>query len=186
MNILKRNTDIVKVILGIVAFGVFLPVALVAPNVIGALAKLGIIQLKKYRPLTYINKQVESMIARGLLKKVRRNGVATVELTEKGKLKLKKYKLQSENKTKKKVWDKKWRILIFDVWEKRRATRNLLRFELKDYGFIQLQRSVWIYPYDCEEFIELLKTELKFGKNVRYLLVEKVDNDDLLRRHFKV
>ena len=56
--------------------------------------------------------------------------------------------------------------------------------EIKDFGFVQLQQSVWIYPYNCVEFIELLKTDLSFGKNIRYMVVEKLDHDENLRKHF--
>ncbi len=84
------------------------------------------------------------------------------------------------------MWDGKWRVVIFDVWENARIKRNLLRNEIKYFGFIQLQRSVWIYPYECSDFIELLKTDLSFGKNIRYMTVESLDHDENLRRFFKI
>ena len=86
----------------------------------------------------------------------------------------------------KKKWDGKWRVVIFDVWEKAREKRDSLRYEIKHFGFIQLQRSVWIYPYECADFIELLKTDLSFGKNIRYMVVQKLDHDDKLRKYFKL
>src|SRR3989344_252826 len=83
-------------------------------------------------------------------------------------------------------WDGKWRVVIFDVWENTRYKRNLLRNEIKDFGFVQLQRSVWIYPYECADFIELLKTDLSFGNNIRYMVVEKLDHDENLRKRFGI
>ncbi len=105
-------------------------------------------------------------------------------MTEKGERKLQFYKITEKEKNKK--WDGKWRVVIFDVWEKTRSKRDLLRIEIKNFGFIQLQRSVWIYPYPCEEFVELLKTDLAFGKNIRYMVVEKLDHDEGLRKYFKL
>ncbi|OGI73714.1 hypothetical protein A3D42_00445 [Candidatus Nomurabacteria bacterium RIFCSPHIGHO2_02_FULL_41_18] len=86
----------------------------------------------------------------------------------------------------KQKWDGKWRVVVFDVWEKSRAKRDSLRYEIKNFGFIQLQRSVWIYPYECVEFIKLLKTDLAFGKNIRYMVVQKLDHDEKLRKYFKL
>src|SRR3989344_1865430 len=43
-------------------------------------------------------------------------------------------------------WNKKWVILIFDIEEKSRELRNILRNKLKNIGFGMLQQSVWITP----------------------------------------
>lgn len=48
-------------------------------------------------------------------------------------------------------WDGKWRLVIFDIPEKRKQARNLLRSSLKEWGFIQWQRSVWASKADCTE-----------------------------------
>jgi len=95
-----------------------------------------------------------------------------------------KFLYDKAEKVKRKQWDGKWRVVIFDVWENTRAKRDTLRYEIKNFGFIQLQRSVWIYPYECSDFIELLKTDLSFGKNIRYMVVEKLDHDEKLRKNF--
>ena len=89
-------------------------------------------------------------------------------------------------KVKRRRWDGKWRVVVFDVWENTRSKRDILRYEIKNFGFIQLQKSVWIYPYECQEFISLLKTGLSFGKNIRYMIVEKLDHDEKLRKYFKL
>lgn len=48
-----------------------------------------------------------------------------------------------------KKWDGKWRIVIWDIPEKRRNTRDLLRYQLKSWGFIPWQQSIWITKKDC-------------------------------------
>lgn len=57
-----------------------------------------------------------------------------------------------------KYWNKKWVILIFDIEEKSRKLRDILRLKLKNIGFGMLQQSVWITPLpiakDMMEFIE--------------------------------
>jgi len=51
---------------------------------------------------------------------------------------------------------------------------------------VRLQDSVWIYPYNCEEFVVLLKAELGLGRDVLYLIVDRVEDDLALRIHFKL
>jgi len=51
-------------------------------------------------------------------------------------------------------------------------------------GFVRLQDSVWVFPYDCEDFVALLKADLKIGVAVLYLIVEQIENDKHLRAHF--
>ena len=81
-------------------------------------------------------------------------------------------------------WDKKWRILIFDIKETRRGLRNKVRSTLISIGFIGLQKSVWVYPYDCEDLINLIKSDFKVGKDILYMIVDRVENDKKIREHF--
>lgn len=50
-----------------------------------------------------------------------------------------------------KEWDGKWRLCIFDVPEKRRQARDLLRSKLKQWGFIIFQQSVWGTKKNCKK-----------------------------------
>lgn len=175
----KANFE--KVILITLATAGILTIAVLAPNVIQVLKPF--LKDKKYNKKHYINQKIKKLEKDGLLKVLNKNGKKFAELTEKGKKKLLYLKLKEKKEGK---WDGKWRVVVFDVWENARSKRNTLRKEIKDYGFIQLQRSVWIYPYECSDFIELLKTDLSFGKNIRYMIVDKLDYDEALRKYFKL
>src|SRR3989344_2778888 len=50
-------------------------------------------------------------------------------------------------------WDGKWRLVIWDIPEKRRLARDLLRFKLKQLGFTQWQKSVWASKINCTEVL---------------------------------
>lgn len=81
-------------------------------------------------------------------------------------------------------WDKKWRMIIFDVPEKIRDRRNHLRKELISFGFHQLQKSVWVSPYPLpSEFFEIM-SELNLGNGFRLVVAEKIDSDADLRSIF--
>jgi len=53
-------------------------------------------------------------------------------------------------------------------------------------GFVRLQDSVWVYPYDCEDFTALLKADLHIGREVIYIIAESIENDGWLREQFNL
>ncbi|HEY4499237.1 MAG TPA: CRISPR-associated endonuclease Cas2 [Candidatus Paceibacterota bacterium] len=55
-------------------------------------------------------------------------------------------------------WNGKWHIVLFDISTKKQSARNSLRFMLKRLGFCQLQKSVWVIPFECRKEIESLKS----------------------------
>lgn len=81
-------------------------------------------------------------------------------------------------------WDKKWRVIIFDIPEKKKAIRERAREILLAAGFQRLQDSVWVFPYDCEDIIGLMKTDLGIGKNLLYMIVDQLEDDRFLRMDF--
>ena len=83
-----------------------------------------------------------------------------------------------------KKWDRKWRVIIFDIPEKKRNVRDHIRTLFKSAGFYLLQDSVWVYPYDCEDVLTLLKSDLGVGKDILYLIVDELENDKHLRESF--
>jgi phenylacetic acid degradation operon negative regulatory protein len=82
------------------------------------------------------------------------------------------------------VWDGIWRVVVFDVPNEKTKVRNELRRAMKLYGFKLLQRSVWVYPYKCNDFTALLKSHLGTSNDVLYMEVKYIENDRLLRKEF--
>lgn len=106
-------------------------------------------------------------------------------LTEKGKWRALNYKLENL-RTKKEKWDGKWRMVAFDIPEKYKRGRDALRQKLKKIGFCELQKSVLITPYDCEEEIKVLVDFFELGKYVRFGVLESVDNEKYFKEFFKL
>jgi CRISPR-associated endonuclease Cas2 len=71
-------------------------------------------------------------------------------------------------------WDKKLRLVIFDVQEINRFKRNQLRRLLKQLGFIMLQKSVWLSPYDQFETIKRWIKENKLQEKILLIETEKI------------
>ena len=75
---------------------------------------------------------------------------------------------------------------MFDIPEKKKRIRNLLRFHLKKIGFVQIQGSVWIYPYPCQEIVSIIKTYFNLNNEVLYFTVEYLENDNKFKKLFKI
>jgi len=109
-----------------------------------------------------------------------------IRLTAKGEAKLYQLEQHDYKLARPKRWDKKWRILIFDIPERRRALRARIRRTIVSVGFMRLQKSVWVYPYDCEDFVNLIKADFKIGKDLLYLIVDSIENDKFIKEYFQL
>ncbi|MBU6389988.1 hypothetical protein KGQ31_00370 [Patescibacteria group bacterium] len=175
-----RKEALKKAVLGTIAGAGILSVALVAPNTLQVLKSFGIKPYKRRKEL--IKRTYERLIQQGLL--VRKDGF--LEISDKGRLTLKMLTEGGTKIKKPKKWDGKWRVLIFDVRESWRPQRDRLRRSLAAVGFFRLQDSVWIYPYDCEDFMALLKKDFRLGNEMLYLIVEEIESDTSLRSAFSL
>ncbi|OGE32914.1 hypothetical protein A3C59_01780 [Candidatus Daviesbacteria bacterium RIFCSPHIGHO2_02_FULL_36_13] len=113
------------------------------------------------------------------LKRLRENGLIELvsdeklvaRLTDSGKDKVLWEKIKSDDEK----WDGKWRIVIWDIPEKRRKARDLLRYKLKWLGFKQLQKSIWVTKKDCTEMLRDYINKLGIKEWVRVIEAENVD-----------
>ncbi len=177
----RRRGELRNAVLMTIAAAGVLGVALVAPNVLYALKKMGISDFRGPRRKELINRARDRLIDAELLT---RDEKGYLHITPKGQAQLNLLEAHNYQIKKPKRWDKKWRLLVFDIPEHRRGTRTKVRNTLQAIGFRRMQDSVWIYPYDCEDLVALLKADFKIGKDLIYLIAEAVENDSNLRKQF--
>jgi len=113
------------------------------------------------------------------------DGSYTYVLSGKGKSKALTYQFQ-EMKIPKHKWDKKWRLVMFDIPEDHKKARDALRHKLKVLGFRELQKSVFVLPYRCQNEIEFVIEFFRIRKYVRYAVLESIDNNSQLRKTFGI
>ena len=173
-----RRNDLRLMILNTIKVAGVLGLFMVAPNVLSGMKKLGL--LPSIRQKDVVNRSCHQLVRQGLLtwegKRLR--------ITSKGEGQLRALELNRYDIPKPRRWDKKWRVLIFDIPEKQRALRNRIRDTLRAIGFEQLQGSVWGYPYDCEDLMTLLKADFHVGRNMLYMVVDALEYDTRLRQEF--
>ena len=156
----KRRRDLKRAILTVIKLSALAGVVVMAPNLPMALYKMGLLPKGSSDP-SVIGRTRKRLTDQGLLTwnkgflRLTPKGVGATALLES------RYSI-----TKPKRWDGRWRVLIFDVPEYRKSLRDKIRRTVMGIGFVRLQDSVWVYPYDCEDLIVLLKADFKIGRDV--------------------
>ena len=173
-----KRRNIQNIILNIVSTTGVISVALIAPGVLVAMNKIGLLPHERQKEFIYRSRK--RLIQNGFVE----FHEGKLRITEKGKDYLIKENMYAAIRNKSKKWDGKWRVLVFDIPEKRRFIRHKIRQALTSIGFMRLQDSVWVYPYNCEDFITLLKADFKIGKDVLYMVVEELEYDKPVRSYF--
>lgn len=112
------------------------------------------------------------------------DGRTSVTITKNGMTRALTYQVKSLVIQKPKRWDKKWRIVIFDVPEKKKHLRDWFRDGIYRLGLYQLQESVYISPYPCFDEIEFLREVSGVAVSVQYILAESIEGDERIRSHF--
>jgi DNA-binding transcriptional regulator PaaX len=178
----QRAYGITNTIINLIAAGGVLSVALIAP---------GATQLFKesLKPLRcFSQRQLYMAIYRlkkkKLVKEIERAGDVVWQLTPQGHKVADQQSAWFATPQPAPRWDKKWRLVIFDIPEKKKVARDVLRGKLKLWGFRQLQKSVWIWPYPCRQEVEALAESLEITPYVQVAEVSYLNHYEPLLQHF--
>ena len=116
--------------------------------------------------------------------KENKDGLVTIIITKEGEKKALKFKIDEMEIKKLAKWDGEWRIVIFDIPERFKKAREALRKKLKDLGFIKLQESVFVLPYECEDEINFIVEVFLIRPFVRFVRVKSFTNEEQIKIKF--
>lgn len=108
-----------------------------------------------------------------------------LQITDKARKRLLKTDIAKLRVTPQHVWDKRWRIIIYDIPEKSKGARDALTTHLRSFGCFQLQKSTWITPFPCRDSIEVLTSHYGVDEYVTYFEAINLDNERVLIARFK-
>lgn len=180
----RMRVNIQHVLLHTIAAAGVLSVAMLAPNALRVLHMFDGGKRRNKDPKYLFASAFEKLLAREVIVIETTESGKRVRITELGKYELAKMVARSPDSRKHRRWDKRWRMVIYDIKEERKAIRRELQGMLRSFGFYRLQNSVWVYPHDVEALMILLKADFKIGREVLYVVVENIENDSLLKQHF--
>ncbi len=179
-----RRGSIERALIGTLALGGILTIGVMAPKVMALIRKEHIDAILPVDPKQRLRETLSRLKRRGLVAFEERDGKRYPRLTNKGFERAERLSREGLSIKKPVRWDRRWRIVIFDISQKQRAQRDRVRDILKRLGFYRLQNSVWAHPYDCEEIVALLKLDMRIRREVLYIIADAIEYDRPLREHF--
>ncbi|HAS85031.1 MAG TPA: hypothetical protein DCS23_03125 [Candidatus Yonathbacteria bacterium] len=113
-----------------------------------------------------------------------RDGTMTLVLSKEGDDLALTYSIENMGIQRPTHWDRRWRIVMFDVPETHKKIRDTLRMHFKNMEFYEFQKSVFVHPYPCAKEIEYITEFYDARKYIRFIIATEIDNALELKRHF--
>jgi len=107
-----------------------------------------------------------------------------VELTSKGVERAKILKFESIQIVRPGVWDGSWRIIIFDIPNKKKTNREMFRRRLIKLGFEKIQESVYAYPFECTNEITIIASALSVIDDAIIMVAEVIQGEENIIQNF--
>lgn len=165
--------------LGIVAAAGIVAAIALAP---GIGAALRMIDRNPKKAAYKLNRALGRLVDSGNLSK----GAGGYRLSKKGNRTLARLRFDAYEMPPSKGRDKKWRVICFDIPEKKRFARALIHYKLKELGFYRLQDSLFVTTEPCGEFLSLAQEAFGLKSELCGMVATEVQDDRLLRKHFGV
>lgn len=181
----KPKSAVVQDILLWLLLGGLITIAATSPYFLQNLIR-GYSRWKKY-PKAKVSTAFHRLKKEGLIDIQTSNKQIHISLTSEGKMKAGLFQIDSLKIKRPKAWDKKWRLLTFDISEKKKIIREALRGKLQELGFYLFQKSIWIYPFDCAAETDLLKDFFGLSsKEIQLITADSIGRDEEWKRIFKL
>lgn len=135
-----------------------------------------------------VTRSIKNLADLGLIETMESDRNSYARITAKGRQKLASLKLDNKQTLSNPTWDGKWRIVLLDLPETRKAEREALRYLLKKAGFVCLKNSAYVSPYPFEFLFQNIKKD--FGLSTELIVIVTSDLDEetqeYLQKTFKV
>ena len=129
------------------------------------------------KPSYAITRSLKGLGEAGLVERISSGQNEYARLTKEGKKKALSLKLESSTSLLNPSWDGKWRIILLDLPESRKAERESLRYLLKKAGFICLKNSAWVSPHPFEFLFQNIKKDLGLSTELMIIVTEYLDDE---------
>lgn len=187
----KSKTEITKTIIKCILIGGGIVIATTNPmfgyKILPKILKYAKYKLKSKKDNKKFYDTFTRLKNKGFIKMEYKGKQLCISLTKEGKEKAGKYQIDDLEIKKAKKWDKKWRILIFDIEEKHLMKREALRGKIKELGLYQLQKSVWVCPYNFYNEINMLRNFFGLkNEEMKMIVACNIENDEIIKDFFRI
>ena len=172
-----------KDLLKILAIGGVVTVMAMAPNTFVAVDRLR--RYRRFFKNVDVPKEIKTSSSKGYITYEKIDEIThRIKITEKGRKMLFKSAAERMKIKETKKWDGIWRIVIFDIPRRHNSIRELLRDRLKRMGMRQLQESVFVCPYPCEEEVGFWASLYFASSFIRFIEARLISNDQDIKSFF--
>lgn len=175
-----------ETLLNLLKLGGIISVALIAPNalqIVKPFLKNEVVWTNYYP--SSLTKTVNKLWRKGFVEIIESKNGQEVKLSRKGEREILRFNLNTIEIKVPARWDGKWRIVFFDISEKRKYFRDFFSKKLKSLNFYLMQDSVFIHPFPCDKEIKFLREVLNVPHEVKIGTLDTVDNAEDLKIIFK-
>jgi len=179
---LPRNKKVIARILLLVGVTIAIPCIIAAPN------SIRILKILKFRNNEWQKflRSYKNLIRHGYLRERVVNGETYLTISKEGErlkqlIDIDNIKLKRQTK-----WDGKWRFVTFDISERFAGRRRMFQYHLMRIGMKKMQKSFYVYPYECRLAIETIVAFLKLENFVSYGTINSLDPEQHLLDYFDI
>jgi len=132
------------------------------------------------------NKGFQRLLYKLKNKNIIRLGGEKIVLTGRGKKLLNQIYISEISIPKPDEWDGNWHLVAYDIPEIYKKSRNFLRETLIRNEFFQIQKSLWVHPYECAEEMAVICKNLNVLPYVVMMTTGKLPNEEEMVAHFNL
>jgi hypothetical protein len=130
------------------------------------------------------NKGLQKLIKKLKNKNIIDLGGEKIKLTTHGQKILREIKISEITINEPESWDGNWHLVAYDIPEKYKKLRQWFRELLEKNGFYQIQKSLWVHPFECKEEIAIICKELNILPYVVIMKTDKLPNEEKMIDRF--
>ncbi len=175
---------VVKALLALLLVAGTVTIAAVAPNMFAVFGRLS--RRRIFFERKNIKKAHEYLRKKSFVASHKEAGHCRLELTDKGRSNALLAAFRGLSIKEQVQWDGMWRVVIFDIPDKKKWARDTLRRGLREMGFLQMQKSVFVSPYPCEEEVEFLTAMCDVAGHIRLILTNTIIHDHDIKKFFSL
>lgn len=112
------------------------------------------------------------------------DGITAIAITEQGKQVQQELERIALPNVRPAEWDRKWRLILFDIPETKKRSREGFRYHLRRLGFAEFQRSVFLSPFPCAEATYALAEQFQIKDHVVLITAESISNEFKFKQQF--
>lgn len=97
-----------------------------------------------------------------------------IRLTKKGRELLKRIQAEDITIVRPDNWDHIWHVVAYDIPDEKKQERDYFRTKIEQLGFLKVQESMYVFPYDCVQEIAVFAQSLGISPYVLHLTTSKL------------